>query len=99
MINIFEMMSDKDIYPIIHLSVHPTIHPYVNTYIYTHTYMDTCILIYIYIYIQAFIQALLSTAKIDFFLVLTMSVNLDLQIVGKCISDTLFDFKVYVVHR
>ena len=50
---------------------------------------------------QAFIQALLSTAdffpKIEFFL-LAKSVNLDLQIPQKCISDTLFDFKAYIVH-
>ena len=37
--------------------------------------------------------------KIEFFLLFTKSVNLDLQIVGKSISDTLFGFKVYVVHR
>ena len=33
------------------------------------------------------------------FLLFAKSVYLDLQIAGKCISDTLFDFKAYVVHR
>ena len=51
---------------------------------------------------QAFIEALLSTAgffpKIVFFL-LAKSVNFDLQIPQKCISDTVFDFKAYIVHR
>ena len=54
-------------------------------------------------YDQAFIQAPLSTdvffPKIEFFTVLfAKSVNLDLQINGKSISDTLFDFKAYLVH-
>ena len=35
--------------------------------------------------------------KIEFFL-FTKSVNLDLQIIGEYIFDTLFDFKRYVVH-
>ena len=52
---------------------------------------------------QAFIQALLSTAiffpKIEFFLLFAESVNLWLQIAGKCISDTLFDFKACLVHQ
>ena len=33
------------------------------------------------------------------FLLFAESVNLDLQIIEKCISDTLFGFKAYVVHR
>ena len=46
---------------------------------------------------QAFTETLLS-AVVFFpqrlsFLLLAKSVNLDLQIAGKCISDTLFDFK------
>ena len=52
---------------------------------------------------QAFIQTLLSTAifslRLRFFLLFAKSVNLCLQIAGKCISDTLFDFKAYVVHQ
>ena len=52
---------------------------------------------------QDFIQALLSTAifsqKLRFFLWFTKSVNLDLNIFGICISDTLLNFKAYVVHH
>ena len=33
------------------------------------------------------------------FLLFTRSLNLDIKITGKYISDTLFDFKAYVVHR
>ena len=50
---------------------------------------------------QAFIQALLSTAVSSqrlSFLLFAKSVNLDLQIAGKCISSTLSDFKAYIVH-
>ena len=38
--------------------------------------------------------------KIEFFftVLFAKSVNLDLQIPGKCIFGTLFDFKEYVVH-
>ena len=38
-------------------------------------------------------------SKIEFFLLFAKSVNLCLQIAGKCISDTLFNFKEYVVHQ
>ena len=34
--------------------------------------------------------------KIEFFLLFAKSVNLDLQIAGKCISDTIFDLKAHV---
>ena len=37
--------------------------------------------------------------KTESFLLFAKSVNLCLQVAGKCISDTLFDFKAYVVHQ
>ena len=52
---------------------------------------------------QVFIEAIWSTAsffpKIEFFLLFAKSTNLDLHIAGKWISNTLFDFKAYVVHH
>ena len=51
------------------------------------------------IVVQAFIQALLSTAIFSqrlSFLLFTRSLNMDIKITGKCISQTLFDFKAYI---
>ena len=57
----------------------------------------TIVCIRLLCYSEAFIQALSSTVvffpKIEFF------INLDLRIAVKCISNTLFDFKAYIVHR
>ena len=67
--------------------------------------MYVCIYEYecVCICVQAFIEAFLSTAvfsqRLSFFTVLfAKSVNLHLQLSGKCVFDTLLHCKEYVVH-
>ena len=67
------------------------IYIYINTYIYIYQASG--------FYPSTFVYSHFSSKDWVSFLLFTKSVNLDLQIIGKYISDTLFDFKVCVVHR
>ena len=80
----------KDVLTCIHTYIHKELVIVQNCSI-------TIVCIRLLYYSKAFIQALSSTAvffpKIKFF------INLVLRIAVKCISNTLFDFKAYIVHR